>query len=48
MLYDTYGFPLDLTTLMCEEKGVSVDTEAYEMCKKEAQVSFLPYNRCSV
>ncbi|KAF6021949.1 AARS [Bugula neritina] len=38
MLYDTYGFPLDLTTLMCEEKGVSVDTEAYEMCKKEAQL----------
>ena len=29
-LYDTYGFPLDLTTLLAEEKGMSVDTESYE------------------
>ena len=30
MLYDTYGFPLDLTTIMAEEKGLKVDTQGFE------------------
>ena len=29
-LYDTFGFPLDLTELMAEERGVSVDVEGFE------------------
>lgn len=37
-LYDTYGFPVDLTQLMAEERGLTVDMNVYEECKKKAQV----------
>ena len=37
-LYDTYGFPVDLTHLMAEERGLSIDMEAYEVAKQRAQV----------
>ena len=29
-LYDTYGFPFDLTRLMAEERGLRVDTSGFE------------------
>ncbi len=29
-LYDTFGFPLDLTELMADERGYGVDTEGFE------------------
>ncbi|XP_057327123.1 alanine--tRNA ligase, cytoplasmic [Microplitis mediator] len=38
-LYDTYGFPVDLTQLMTEEKGMCVDMAGYEEAKKAAQLA---------
>jgi alanyl-tRNA synthetase len=36
-LYDTYGFPLDLTEVICQEKGVLVDVEGYNRALEEAR-----------
>ncbi|MBL8060102.1 MAG: alanine--tRNA ligase [Chthonomonas sp.] len=36
-LYDTYGFPLEVTQELCEEAGVVVDLDGYEVALKEAQ-----------
>ena len=35
VLYDTFGFPLELTEEMCEERGISVDTEGFEKAMEE-------------
>lgn len=35
-LYDTYGFPIDLTIEMCEDEGMTVDQEAFQ-AEMEAQ-----------
>jgi alanyl-tRNA synthetase len=36
-LYDTYGFPLEVTKELCEEAGFSVDEAGYEQALLEAQ-----------
>jgi alanyl-tRNA synthetase len=36
-LYDTYGFPLDLTQVIAQERGLSVDKPAYDRALKEQQ-----------
>ncbi len=37
-LYDTYGFPLDLTRLMAEEKNFSVDEKSFDTEMEKARV----------
>jgi alanyl-tRNA synthetase len=36
-LHDTYGFPIDLTRIMAEERGMSVDIAGYEKLMEQAK-----------
>jgi alanyl-tRNA synthetase len=36
-LYDTYGFPLDLTEVICTERGFAVDQKGYDAALEEAR-----------
>lgn len=36
-LYDTYGFPVDLTRLMAEEAGLKIDDAAFEQAREESR-----------
>ncbi|NEP62243.1 MAG: alanine--tRNA ligase, partial [Symploca sp. SIO2G7] len=38
-LYDTYGFPLELTQEVAEEEGLTVDVPGYEEAMKEQQAT---------
>ncbi|MBR2630898.1 MAG: alanine--tRNA ligase [Bacteroidaceae bacterium] len=34
-LFDTFGFPLDLTELICREQGLTVDEQGFDACMQE-------------
>ncbi|MCX8642151.1 MULTISPECIES: alanine--tRNA ligase [unclassified Gilliamella] len=34
-LYDTYGFPLDLTADVCREKNITIDEDGFNKCMEE-------------
>ena len=36
-LYDTFGFPLELTIEMASEEGLTVDEDAFALCMEEAK-----------
>ena len=36
-LYDTYGFPVEMTLELAKEKGYTVDMDGYEACFKKHQ-----------
>jgi len=36
-LYDTYGFPLDLTQVICDERMIAVDVAGYDKALEEAK-----------
>ncbi|KAF1793195.1 Tetratricopeptide repeat [Phytophthora cactorum] len=42
-LYDTYGIPLDITQVLAEEKGLTVEVEGYD-----ASSEFMGYDQLSV
>ena len=37
-LYDTYGFPIDLTIEMCSDEGMSVDVDAFKELMQQQRV----------
>ena len=39
LLYDTYGFPTDLTNDIARERGYSLDLEAYESCMDQQRAA---------
>ncbi|MBQ4240018.1 MAG: alanine--tRNA ligase [Oscillospiraceae bacterium] len=48
-LYDTFGFPLELTEELAAEKGLTVDTEGYRECvKKQRETAREAFRRNSI
>ena len=44
-LYDTFGFPLDLTCILAEEHGMTVDVDGFEEALEEQRVRSAGQNR---
>ena len=45
-LYDTYGFPLDLTKEILEEKGYGIDEEGFQAAMEEQRVKARTAQMC--
>lgn len=43
-LYDTYGFPVDLTRLMAEEAGLKIDEVGFDKAKEESRLASMATN----
>ncbi|HTQ78171.1 MAG TPA: alanine--tRNA ligase [Burkholderiales bacterium] len=46
-LYDTYGFPFDLTQDLCRERGIPIDVEAYDAAMQEQRAKARAASRFS-
>ena len=47
-LYDTYGFPVDLTNDIARENGLEIDMEGYNRCMQEQIARGRSASQCSV
>ncbi len=47
-LYDTYGFPVDLTADIAREKGLSVDMDGFNQCMKQQRAQSQSANQFEV
>jgi alanyl-tRNA synthetase len=41
-LYDTYGFPLDLTADICRERNITLDEEGFDAAMESQELRALP------
>ena len=47
-LYDTYGFPLDLTADVCREKNITIDENGFNQCMEEQRKRAREFSSFSV
>lgn len=37
-LHNTHGFPIELTSMLAEERNLSIDLDRFEECRNQAKV----------
>jgi alanyl-tRNA synthetase len=48
LMYDTYGFPLELTQEVAASSGLTVDVEGFEVAMKEQRLRSQVWPQCSI